>query len=240
MTVSSNLVYFDGGAELEGLVVRPESTSLAPLPLVIISHPWLGIDDFVRDLGDRIAQMGYIVFAIDIYGKGVRGKQHSDGHRLKKPFIEDPSLLLRRLQLGYDQATATPGIDPDKVLAIGHCFGGMCVLELAKLVDKLEAIISVHGVVREAVKAHGPYSCKKAFILNGAVDPLVDPDDLVVLQNQLSKDSVDWTVINFGRGGHGFTNPHANGSVSGVEFDPVLNARTWAFICNCLQETLGQ
>ncbi|SMX51196.1 dienelactone hydrolase family protein [Actibacterium lipolyticum] len=239
MTVSKNLVYFDGETELEGLVVTPENAGQGPLPLVIISHPWLGIDDFVRDLGDKIAQMGYIVFAIDIYGKGVRGKQHSDGHRLKEPFKKDPSLLLRRLQLGYDQAMATPGIDPDKVLAIGHCFGGMCVLEMAKLVGKIEAIISVHGVVKEAVNAPGPYNCKKAFILNGAVDPLVDPGDLAVLQDELSKDNVDWTVINFGRGGHGFTNPHANGSVPGIEFDTVLNARTWAFITSCLEETLG-
>lgn len=234
-----NVSYFDGESELEGVVCYPEGAENQKLPLVIISHPWLGIDDFVQDLAQKIARLGYVAFAIDIYGKGIRGKEHSDGHRLKKPFLENPELLLRRLQMGYDQAVSIDGIDPDKVLAIGHCFGGLCVLEMAKLNTKLASIISVHGVISEAKLSPNDYKCGKAVVINGAADPLVKPGALDELQEHLTRCDIDWTVINFGRGGHAFTNPKANGTVPGIEFNAELDARTWGFIVDSFRETLG-
>jgi len=231
--------YFDGETELEGLVCYPDGPNEQDRPLVIISHPWMGIDDFVEDLAAKIAGLGYVAFSLDIYGKGVRGKEHSDGRRLKQPFVDDPALLLKRLQLGYDQAVSLQGVDRAKVMAVGHCFGGMCVLELAKLDTTLRSVISIHGVLREADKSPNDYHCDKAVIINGDVDPLVATADLLELQEQLTCCGVDWTAINFGRGGHGFTIPKANGTVPGVAFDPVLDARTWGFMVETFKETLG-
>ncbi|MCV0427182.1 MAG: dienelactone hydrolase family protein [Roseibium sp.] len=238
MQKSENLIYFDGESELEGLVCYPERSDVRKLPLVIISHPWLGIDDFVQALAQKIASLGYVAFAIDIYGKGIRGKEHSDGHRLKQPFLDNPELLLRRLRLGYEKAVSLDRVDTGKVSAIGHCFGGLCVLEMAKLETNLSSIISVHGVISEAKMSPTDYNCEKAFVINGAADPLVKPGALEELQEHLTRCNVDWTVINFGRGGHAFTNPKADGSVPGIKYDPDLDARTWAFVVESLRETL--
>lgn len=240
MATSENISYFDGDFELEGLLCRPEGGTGQNRPLVVVTHPWLGVDDFVRDLTGKIADLGYVAFALDVYGKGIRGKQHSDGPVLKKPFLENPDLLRHRLQLGYDQAMSLSDADTGKVAAIGHCFGGLCVLELAKLNTDMEAIISVHGVISEmSAPIEDKFRCKKAFVFNGAADPLIKAGALDELQADLTRSGVDWTVINYGLGGHAFTNPNADGHVPGIQYNAALDVRTWAMIEQALAESLG-
>ena len=141
------LEYRDGETLLEGYLALPDSAT-GPVPLVLVAHDWTGRRDFACRAADRMAEWGYAGFALDMFGKGVFGKDgDAEGNAaLMNPLASDRGRLRQRILAGLDCARQQPGIDTSRIAAIGYCFGGMCVLELARAGADVLGVVSIHGI----------------------------------------------------------------------------------------------
>ncbi|NOK39360.1 dienelactone hydrolase family protein, partial [Corallococcus exercitus] len=139
--------YADGDTLCEGYVAY-ESTRDGPRPCVLIAHAWDGQNAIIRAMAERFAAQGYVGFALDVYGKGVRGDVTGDNSHLMGPFMEDRALLRRRMCAALQAARRHPRVDPTRVAVLGYCFGGLCALDLARAAPEgLRGAVSVHGML---------------------------------------------------------------------------------------------
>ena len=227
--------YNDGSAELEAFVAYEETDSLKPLVLVV--HDWSGRRDFACKAAERVAGMGYVGMAVDMYGKGVFG---SDGDvelnsSLMDPFASDRAMLRDRIRAALEAGRNLSQVDASKVAAMGYCFGGMCVLELARSGADVAGVISIHGIFspgdipNKEIKA-------KILCLHGHEDPMVPPDQVLAFETEMTKAGADWQVHAYGNTMHAFTNPAANNPDFGTMYDEVAERRTYQALANFLDE----
>ena len=227
--------YNDGDAELEAFVAYEEADS--PKPLVLVVHDWSGRRDFACKAAERVAGMGYVGMAVDMYGKGVFG---SDGDvelnsSLMDPFASDRAMLRDRIRAALEAGRNLSQVDASKVAAMGYCFGGMCVLELARSGADVAGVISIHGIFspgdipNKEIKA-------KILCLHGHEDPMVPPDQVLAFETEMTKAGADWQVHAYGNTMHAFTNPAANNPDFGTMYDEVAERRTYQALANFLDE----
>ena len=227
--------YNDGSAELEAFVAYEEAES--PKPLVLVVHDWSGRRDFACKAAERVAGMGYVGMAVDMYGKGVFG---SDGDielnsSLMDPFVSDRAMLRDRIAAALEAGRNLSQVDASKVAAMGYCFGGMCVLELARSGADVAGVISIHGIFspgdipNKEIKA-------KILCLHGHEDPMVPPDQVLAFETEMTKAGADWQVHAYGNTMHAFTNPAANNPDFGTMYDEVAERRTYQALANFLDE----
>jgi len=227
--------YNDGSAELEAFVAYEEAES--PKPLVLVVHDWSGRRDFACKAAERVAGMGYVGMAVDMYGKGVFG---SDGDvelnsSLMDPFASDRAMLRDRIAAALEAGRNLSQVDASKVAAMGYCFGGMCVLELARSGADVAGVISIHGIFspgdipNKEIKA-------KILCLHGHEDPMVPPDQVLAFETEMTKAGADWQVHAYGNTMHAFTNPAANNPDFGTMYDEVAERRTYQALANFLDE----
>ena len=227
--------YNDGSAELEAFVAYEEADSLKPLVLVV--HDWSGRRDFACKAAERVAGMGYVGMAVDMYGKGVFG---SDGDvelnsSLMDPFASDRAMLRDRIRAALEAGRNLSQVDASKVAAMGYCFGGMCVLELARSGADVAGVISIHGIFspgdipNKEIKA-------KILCLHGHEDPMVPPDQVLAFETEMTKAGADWQGHAYGNTMHAFTNPAANNPDFGTMYDEVAERRTYQALANFLDE----
>ncbi|MCK5121469.1 MAG: dienelactone hydrolase family protein, partial [Methylococcales bacterium] len=147
MAIISNTVgYLDGGVLLEGFFAYDDSFE-GRRPAVMINHAWAGRNDFVNEKALKLAELGYFAFAADMYGKGVLGHSTEENAVLMQPFMDDRGLLLSRMQAALYAIKLMPWVDDNKIAAIGYCFGGLCVLDLARSGADIKGVVSFHGLL---------------------------------------------------------------------------------------------
>jgi len=236
MLKTAYIEYQDGEAVLEGYLAYDEDAT-EQRPAVLIAHDWTGRRDFACAGAERIAELGYIGFAVDIYGKGVFGKEgDTEGNSaLMMPFVNDREKLRRRMLAGLAALRSQPAVDPDNVAVMGYCFGGMAALELARAGADIEGAISVHGLLGQGdtgnKKIHASVLC-----LHGHDDPMVSPEQLLAFETEMSNAKVDWQVHVYGGTKHAFTNPAANNPDFGTVFSEKANRRAEHAIASYLNE----
>ncbi|MED5411946.1 MAG: dienelactone hydrolase family protein [Pseudomonadota bacterium] len=233
--ITQHLDYSDGDTQLEGYVAYEETDTQKPL--VLVAHDWSGRREFACNAAERIAAMGYIGFALDMYGKGVVG---ADGDAelnssLMNPLASDRTALRRRIRAALVAGRNIPQVDATKVSAMGYCFGGMCVLELARSGADVLGVVSIHGILspgdvpNEEVKA-------KMLCLHGHDDPMVPPEQVLAFETEMNEAGVDWQVHAYGQTMHAFTNPTANNPDFGTVYSEVAEKRTYQSLANFLEE----
>lgn len=231
--------YQDGDTTLEGYLAWDDSAT-EPRPLVLVAHDWSGRREYACSMAERVAELGYCGFALDLYGKGVFG---SDGDKegnsaLMMPYVEDRALLRRRMKAALEVARSLPQADSMQVAAMGFCFGGMAALELARSGADIQGAISVHGLLgasdlpTERIKA-------KVLCLHGHDDPLVEPALVLSFENEMTAAGADWQVHVFGGTRHAFTNPAAHDHDFGTVYDERANARSLRLIADFLEEVFA-
>lgn len=226
--------YRDGDAECEGFVASPDSTGRHPA--VLIAHNWAGQTALDSDVARRLAGLGYVGIAIDVYGKGVRGDLQGDNSGLMGPWMADRAALRRRLLAAVTAAVAHPGVDPDRIAIIGYCFGGLCALDVARSGSpQIKAAISFHGVYTPNGLALQPINAK-VLVLHGWDDPLAPPDATVALAHELNTAGADWQIHAYGQTMHAFTNQGANNPAGGVLYNAVADRRSWQAMTGFLAE----
>jgi dienelactone hydrolase len=230
---SQLLEYKDGDTTLEAYIAFPATE--VKRPAVLVSHAWAGRSEFECDKADKLAALGYVGIAIDNYGKGILGKDNAENSALMAPLLQDRARLRRRLQAAIAAATTIDTVDISRMAAIGFCFGGLCVLDMARSGADLRGVVSFHGLFNAPGIANAPIKAK-VLALHGHNDPMAPPEKVLELEQELTTAGVDWQIQVFGHTTHAFTNPAANDPKSGMVYNPVTAQRAWQSMQNFLAE----
>lgn len=228
--------YQDGETTLEGYLAWDETVS-EQRPVVLIAHDWSGRREFACAAAETMVDLGYVGFALDIYGQGVFGKDGdtAGNSAFMTPFAEDRALLRRRMQVALDIVRGQPQVEPSRVAAIGYCFGGMAVLELARSGADIEGVISIHGLLHQGDIMNAKIVAK-VLSLHGHDDPMGPPDRVLAFEAEMSDARADWQLHVFGGAKHAFTNPQANDKDLGTVYNDLANQRTQRVIADFLAE----
>jgi dienelactone hydrolase len=227
--VKTQLVeYKQGDTVLEGYLAYDDAVK-TKRPGVLVVHAWMGLDDNARHRADMLAQLGYVAFAADIYGKGIRPKDRDEAGKLAGKYKNDRALLRARVDAAFEQLLKDPHVDAKKTAAIGYCFGGTTVLELARSGAKVGGIVTFHGGLDSPAPADGKNIKAKILVEHGAADPFEKPADFAAFTKELTDAKVDWQLTEYGGAVHCFTDKSAGSDTSsGCAYDPVADARSWA------------
>jgi dienelactone hydrolase len=219
--------YKQGDTTLEGFVAYDDSIP-GKRPGVLIVHQWLGLTDYEKHRAEMLAQLGYVAFCVDIYGKGVRPQNTQEAGVQAGKYKSDRQLLRARVNAGLDALRRQPLADPKRVAAIGYCFGGTTVLELARSGADISGVVSFHGGLDSPAPADGRNIRGKVLVCHGADDPFEKPADLAAFENELRDAKVDWELIQYGGAVHSFTQPNAgNDNSRGAAYNEKADKRSW-------------
>ena len=230
--------YVDGDTALEGYFAWDNAVS-GPRPGVLIVHAWAGRSPFEEEVARKLAGLGYAGLAMDVYGKGVLGNDPEENTKLMTPFIEDRPMLQSRLQIGLQVLRDEEEVDANKIAATGYCFGGLCVLDLARTGENFQGAASFHGLFNKPGNTDGNSIKAKVLALHGWNDPMVPPADVVALAEELTLGGADWQIHGYGNTLHAFTNPEANAPEMGAMYQVDADRRSWHAMENFLAEVLA-
>ncbi|MDA1369723.1 MAG: dienelactone hydrolase family protein [Proteobacteria bacterium] len=233
------LDYNDGDTKLEAYVAYQDTDTQKPL--VLVSHDWSGRREFACKAAERIAEMGYVGFALDMYGKGVFG---ADGDvelnsSLMNPLASDRHRIRQRINAALGAGRNLPQVDATRVAAMGYCFGGMCVLELARSGADVLGVVSIHGIFSPGDVANDNIK-SKVLCLHGHDDPMVPPEQVLAFETEMTEAGVDWQIHAYGGTMHAFTNPAANNPDFGTVYNEVAQHRAYQSLSNFLEEIFQQ
>ena len=227
--------YRDGDTELTGFLAWDDAGKHRR-PGILVVHGGAGLDNHAMGRARRLAELGFIVFACDMYGNGVAGNRERVMARITE-LRSDPAKLCQRARAGIDVLAAQPGVD-GRIAAVGYCFGGMTVLELARSSADLAGVISVHGSLDTSRPAQ-PGSVKaKILVCHGALDPHVPMKHVSAFVEEMNRAGADWQVIIYGGAMHGFTH-EAGPYVPGVAYHAPSDVRSAALMQSFFLELFG-
>jgi len=228
--------YRDGDVECIGLLAEP--TGSGRVPAVAIVHAWDGRDAFVADKAESIAKLGYAGFALDVYGGARTGSGPEENSKLMQPFLADRVMLRKRLLAGIEALRAQPRVN-GRIAAMGYCFGGLCVLDLARAGADLAGVISNHGLFNPPAGVVNATIRARVLALHGYDDPMVPPDAMIAFAKEMTESRADWQIHAYGHTLHAFTNPNANDRAFGALYDAKADRRAWETTVNFLRECLA-
>jgi dienelactone hydrolase len=217
--------YEHEGAPLEGYLARDASVD-ERRPAVLVLHDWHGVADNVRMRAQMLARRGYVAFAADLYGAGVRPTGEAAPAEAGR-YYRDLPLLRSRVAAGFSWLQQHPAVDPARLAVIGYCFGGTAALEFARTGAPARGVVSFHG----GLIAHDPSDASQIaaslLVLTGGSDPVVPDEAVVAFQEELrAAPHVDWQVTTYSGAPHAFTIPGSD------SYRPVADARSWrAMVC---------
>jgi dienelactone hydrolase len=229
--------YTDGVTIFEGYLASP--TASARRPAIIVAHAWDGPNPHFNAMADAFASQGYFAFALDVYGKGVRGRIDGDNSHLMNPLLADRALLRRRLLAALNVVREHPGATPDRVVMIGHCFGGLCALDLARASpDGLVGAIAVHAPL--SAPPLPPQQMKaRLLVLHGWEDPVAPPSAVLQFASEVTRARARWELNAYGHAKHAFTFPGANIPALGIAYDEFADTQSAKAIRSFLTDVLG-
>jgi len=236
MTITTRSVdYAIDSKTFEGVLAFDDATS-GERPAVLVSHAWAGRSDLEVEKAKKLAELGYAGFALDLFGKGVLGASKEENQALIAPFVEDRAMLQARLLRIIEIVKEQPEVDASKIAAIGFCFGGLCVLDIARAGADISGVVSFHGLLGAPGNTDSAKISAKILALHGWDDPMAPPCDVEALGLELTAAGADWQLHAYGNTMHAFTNPAANDPGFGTVYDAVADARSWQAMENFLNE----
>lgn len=237
--------YEGGGKELRGYLCHHRDLS-GPRPGVIIAHAWRGLDAFARQQAERLAELGYMALAADVYGIDHEVESDEEAKELMLPLFLDRELLQERIVAAYTLLKNQSLVDPQRIGAIGFCFGGLTAIELLRSGCGVNGVVSFHGVLGNSM---GDQTAKtvplasgikgELLILHGHEDPLVSEEDIILLQDEMTEADVDWQFVIYGHTSHAFTNPEAQNNSAGLVYNEQAARRSWVAATYFLNEVFS-
>lgn len=226
--ITKTVEYKQGGDTLQGYLAYDDSFK-GKRPGVLVAHQWKGLGDYEKSRARMLAQMGYVAFALDVYGKGIRPKTREEAGKLSGQYKKNRPLLRNRARAAVITLRRQPNVDVNRLAIIGYCFGGGTALELARSGADVKGYVSFHGSLDTPTPADARNINGKVLILHGADDPFAPMKDVVALRDELSAAKVNYEIDLYGDAVHSFTEKAAgNDNSSGAAYNAQADARSWA------------
>lgn len=228
---------YEADVPLKGLLAYDEKQT-GTRPAVLVVHDWGGCNDFATLKAQKVAELGYLAFAVDMYGHGKTAQTKEDKLTLMHPLLDDRVKLQQRIVAAYTFLKSLDNVDPNNIGAIGFCFGGLCVLDLIRTGAPIKGGVSFHGLLRSPqpdFKYPSSISAK-VLALHGYGDPMVSPQQVMNFADEMEKLKVDWQIHMYGNTLHAFSNPAANDPSIGAIYNQTADKRSWIAMKNFLTE----
>lgn len=240
--VTKTVAYEQGGVKLEGFLAYDDQTT-ALRPGVLVVPEWWGLNDYAKDRARQLAQLGYVAFAVDMYGDGMSTTDAKKAGELAGQFYGKP-LMAERAQAALDQLLKTGLVDEKKVAAIGFCFGGAVCQTLAYTGAPLAGIVSFHGSLVPASPEAAEKNRAKFLICQGALDPFTKPEAIAAFKKSLDDGKIDYQFIYYSGAVHAFTNPGADAlaaasGLKGIGYNAEAARRSWNLMQQFFNEIFG-
>lgn len=230
--------YKDGDATLEGLlVVDTAKLKSKKGPGVVVMHDWMGVGEYVQMRAEQLAEMGYVAFVADIYGKGVRPKDMKEAGAQAGKYKGDRKLMRSRVKAAYNELLKSKYVISDKVSMTGYCFGGTAALEGARQGLPLKGVVTFHGGLSSPTPEDAKNITAKILVLHGAVDPNVPQTEVAAFQKEMNDAKVDYQLTEYANAVHSFTEKHAgNDNSKGAAYNELADKRSFVAAKNFLEE----
>lgn len=233
--VDQSVVYTLNDQPYEGYFVKNEGFG-DDQPIVLLIHDWNGLDEYEQRRSQMLAEQGYATFAVDLYGQGVRPTNTEESQAESGKLYADRQAMRDRLFAGLQQARLMPGVDPDRVVAIGYCFGGAAALEFARAGADVDGFVSFHGGLTTPEGQDYSQTQGRVLVLHGADDPVAPMSDVADLAKALSAAGVEYDMELYGGVLHSFTVWGADRETS--KYDPHADLQSWQALLDFLEMTI--
>lgn len=232
--------YHHGGTVLEGYLAYDDAIA-GKRPGVLVVHEWKGLNDYAKRRAVQLAELGYIAFAADMYGKGVRAKDHTEAAQLSGAYRKDRQLMRTRIGSALDWLKQQERVDPQRIAAIGYCFGGTTVLELARSGADVLGVVSFHGGLDTPNPQDAAQIKGRVLVFQGANDPFVTADQVAAFKKEMQEAGVNHQIIIYPGAVHSFTVPEAGNDPSqGMAYDEAADKQSWEAMKAFLKEIFGE
>ena len=230
--------YRDGDTALQGYLAYDDAVK-TPRPGILLVHDWMGERPLMEQHARDVAKLGYVVLAADIYGKDVRPQNTQEAMQQAGKYRGDIPLLRSRATSGLNALKALPQVNPQKLGAMGYCFGGGVALELARSGAPLTGVVTLHGNLNASNPADAQNIKAKILVLHGADDPHVPPAQVAAFQDEMRAAKVDYQIVAYGGAVHSFTEPEANNQAGGAAYNREADQRSFRAMTDFWAEVFG-
>jgi dienelactone hydrolase len=231
--------YKDGDVELKGYIYWDDAFT-GPRPGVLVIHEWWGLNDYAKLRAEMLAETGYVAFAADMYGEGRMTRHADEAKGWMQQITANIEAWQRRAGLALERLKAHPQVNGDKLAAIGYCFGGATVMQLAYGGADLDGVVSFHGSLPPATPEQAGRVNTRVLVAHGDADTFVPPERITAFKKALSDAGVDWEMNIYSGARHGFTNPYADGyGMDGLAYAEQADQRSWARMLAFFEDIFG-
>lgn len=238
MLKKQKIDYRDDAVQLEGYYAFDDKKQ-SKLPAVLVVHDWSGKNEFACKKADYLAALGFLGFALDMYGKGKSGSTKEEKTALMQPLVKDRALLRKRILAAFETVKKLPNVDTSRIGAIGFCFGGLCALDLARSGADVKGVVSFHGILMAPDAPKTEKIKAKILALHGYDDPMVKHDAVLAFADEMTKAKADWEINVYGNAMHAFTNPDANDPDFGTVYNKKADTRSFAAMRSFFEEVFA-
>lgn len=229
--------YQDGDARLKGWLAWDDSIE-GPRPAVLVAHEWWGLNEYAKQRAEMLAELGYVAFALDMYGDDKVTEHAKDAKGWMEQIAANTDAWQARAKAGLEVLKAQPDVDPERIAAVGYCFGGSTVMQLAYAGAPLAGVVSFHGALPPAPA--GVTVSTPVLVAHGEADPMVPPERVAAFKKALDAAGADWQFIGYSGALHAFTNPNADEyGIEGLKYDEDADRRSWEAMQAFLDEVFG-
>jgi dienelactone hydrolase len=238
--VTKVIDYSHGNTKLKGFAAYDDATT-EKRPGVLVVHEWWGLNDYARERCKKLAELGYVAFAVDMYGDGKTVDHPDDARKMATAVRENVETWRGRADEGLKQLKLLPNVDPTKLAAVGYCFGGSTCLQLAYSGADLKAVATFHAALPVPTPAEAKAVKPKLYVAHGADDPFIPPATVTAFKDALKEGKVDFTLDSFPGVVHSFTVPGADKvNLKGMKYDKDADEKSWKQMQALFKDTLGK
>jgi len=228
--------YRQGGTILQGFFAWDDAAN-GRRPGVLVVHEWWGHNQHARNQARRLAEAGYVGFALDMYGKGKLAAHPKDAEAFMIEATRDPAVMSARFDAALERLKRDPHVDPEKIAAIGYCFGGAVVLGRARAGADLDAVVSFHGTLATKTPAQKGMVKARVLVLTGAADPMIPPEQVEAFRSEMTAAGARFEVVSYPGAKHSYTNPQADkAGMDGLAYDAEADRKSWAAMLGLFQQ----
>ncbi len=236
---TQTVTYEDGDVQLQGELAWDDAIS-GKRPGILVVHEWWGLNEYAKHRAEMLAKLGYVAFAVDMYGKGKVTSNPKQAGEWANQIEANRARWQQRALRGLEVLKNSKRVDDSRTAAIGYCFGGSTVTELAYAGADLRGVASFHGTLPLPTAEEMGKVKAKIFAATGSADAFVPPDKVMAFESAMDKAGVDWYLVIYGGAHHAFTNPNADSyGIENVRYNPEADRRSWVELQRFLKEILG-